>query len=71
MDPKTQIVDLVRATNDTRAQLANHWSRIERCVEAGQVDSAIPLLRAYFNLRTKLDQVEGRLVGLIKGSFSE
>jgi len=69
MDIKAQIVDLIRETNDTRSQLADHWSRIERCVDAGQVDTAIPLIKAYFSLRLKLQQVEGKLIGVVKSNF--
>ena len=71
MDAKTQIVELVRTTTDTRAELDDHWQRIERCIRDGNVDSAIPLIKAYFRLREKLQQVEGQLIGKVKGSFSE
>ena len=71
MDMKQQIVGWVRQIDDLNAEIAGHWSMIQKSVAAGDLENAIPLLRAYFSLKTRLVGVESSLEGMLHGYFSE
>jgi len=62
MDMKDQILASVRQITDLKAQVAKHWTMVERCVADGNVDDAISLLNVYFGLKTKLEGLEAVLI---------
>jgi len=66
MENEHQIIRWVHEIEETNGQIADHWSRIKRCVA-----DAIPFLKAYFSLRTKLAQVEAKLEGTLGGYLSD
>ena len=62
---KQQIVVWVRQIDDRKAQLAEHWAMVQKAIATERVDEAIPILKAYFRLKTKLTSVEASLNGTI------
>ncbi|MGO9211892.1 MAG: hypothetical protein ACLPXM_01030 [Terriglobales bacterium] len=68
---KEQLVVWVRQIDELKAQIAEHWSMVQKCVADGHVDDAISLLNAYFRLRVKLEGVEANLAGTLGGYFSD
>ncbi len=68
---KEQLVVWVRQIDELKAQIAEHWSMVQKCVADGHVDDAITLLNAYFRLRVKLEGVEANLAGTLGGYFSD
>jgi uncharacterized coiled-coil protein SlyX len=69
-DLKEQIALSVRQIDDLNRGIAEHWSMVQRCVAENRVDDAISLLNAYFRMKTKLNQVESSLEGILRGHFS-
>lgn len=69
-DLKEQIAPSVRQIDDLNRDIAEHWSMVQRCVAENRVDDAISLLNAYFRMKTKLNQVESSLEGILRGHFS-
>jgi hypothetical protein len=70
-DAKDTIVRCVREIDELNRQIAEHWSMIQRRIEDDRVDDAIPLLKAYLRLKTKLQNVESSLAGTLGGQFSD
>ena len=72
MDEKEkQIANWVREIDDLRAQVAKHWSMIQKNVEDARMDDVISLLNAYFRSRQKLEGVESNLRSMLGGYFSD
>jgi len=67
---KEQIAVYVREIDELNKQIAEHWSRAQKFVAEDQLDQAISILNAYFRIKTKLNGVENRLEGILKGYFS-
>jgi hypothetical protein len=70
-DAKVRIGDSVRQIDELNREIQEHWSKVQRLVGAGSLDEAISILNAYFRLKSKLDQVESHLQGVLKGAFSD
>lgn len=70
-DMKEQIAASVRQIDDLNREIAEHWSKVQKCVAERRVDEAVSLLNAYFRIKTKLVQVETNLAGILGGYFSD
>jgi hypothetical protein len=71
MEMKEQIVGWVVEIDNLRAELADHWSKVQKSVAADRVDDAISLLNGYFHLKEQLEGVEARLASTLHSSFSD
>ena len=67
---KTQIRDLVQNIDSLNREIAEHWSQAQKHIVNNDVDAAISILNAHFRLKTRLEQAETQLVGILKGYFS-
>lgn len=71
MSDKSQIVRGVREIEGLKQDIEEHWSKILRAIADNRIDSAIPLLKAYFRLKQKMVSVEAQLDGFLNAYFSE
>ncbi len=70
-DMKESIAVSVRQIDELSRDIAEHWSMVQKCVADNRVEDAISLLNAYFQMKTKLNQVESSLEGILHGYFSD
>jgi hypothetical protein len=71
MEMKQHIVGWVREIDDLRTEVADHWSKVQKSIEANRVDDAISLLNGYFRLKQKLEGVESRLASALHTNYSD
>ena len=71
MEPKDQIVGLVRQIDHLTAQKDDLWNMAKRCLDENNVDGAITFLNRYFSVKEKLHTTETGLASVLKGQFSD
>jgi hypothetical protein len=68
---REQIVALARACDRVKLEIDSHWAKAHKLLTNNHTNEAISLLNRYFSLRTELEQLEGSLVGILKGYFPD
>ena len=68
---KEQIIGYVRQIDQLNAEIANHWAKVQKCLDSGQKDDAILLLSAYFGFKEKVEGVEANLKSLLHSNFAD
>jgi hypothetical protein len=68
---KNQIVSCVRQIDQLKAEKAELWTKVSKCIADGHVDDAISLLNRYFSMKEELEGLEANLAGMLKGHFAD
>jgi hypothetical protein len=71
MDPKLQIVGMVRQIEQLTEQKGELWSLAKKSLDENNVSGAITFLNRYFSIKERLDMTESSLASLLKGQFSD
>jgi hypothetical protein len=71
MDPKLQIVGLVRQIDQLAAQKAELWDMAKKCLDEDNVNGAITFLNRYFSIKEQLHIKESSLASILHGQFSD
>lgn len=71
MDPKNEVVGMVRQIELLTAQKGELWNMAKRCLDEDNVNGAITFLSRYFSVKEKLYGTESALESLLKSHFSD
>lgn len=71
MDPKLQVVGLVRQIDQLTTQKGELWSMAKKCLDEDNVDGAITFLNRYFSIKEKLHVTESGLASILKSQFPD